>query len=159
MEEWKDIKGYEGLYQVSNYGNIKSLKRNIILSPAKAGRGYYYVLLCKNGKPKLKYIHRLVAEHFVPNPNSYKEVNHKSGIKSNNDIFNLEWCTHKQNCEHKTRILKKGCKKVRQYDLQGVFIKEWASISEAKRTLNISHIGECCSSKIKTAGGYMWRYE
>lgn len=111
-EAWKDIKGYEGLYQISNIGRVKSLsridsrgnKRNEkILKISKNNSGYYFVGLCKNGKVKQYLIHRLVAEAFVRNPYNYSEVNHKDEDKQNNIADNLEWCTHEYNCKYGTR--------------------------------------------------------
>ena len=102
MEEWKDIKGYEGLYQISNKGNVKSLGNNKtrkekILSPRKHS-GYFFVTLCKKGeKPKNFDIHRLVAEHFLLNPDNLPVVNHKDENKLNNNVENLEWCTFAYN--------------------------------------------------------------
>lgn len=176
VEEWKPIKGYEGLYEISNLGRVKSLGRKIkrynghnyseITYPPKIlknrifQKGYYQVILCKDNVEKSFMVHRLVAETFIPNPENKPEVNHKWEIKIDNRASELEWSTHKENCEHRSNILKKGCiKKVKQYDLDGNFIKEWNSIMEIKRELGInnSNIGECCKGRRKTAGGYVWR--
>lgn len=96
---WKDIQGFEGLYEVSNYGNVRSLKFGKIkyLKPAKDGGGYYFVILCKNGIVKHFKVHRLVANAFIENPNGYNEINHIDEDKTNNKVENLEWCTHKYN--------------------------------------------------------------
>lgn len=104
MEIWKDIKGYEGLYQVSNLGNVKSLKTNKNLYYSKSGK-YYRVGLFK-GKRKMYSIHRLVAEAFILNPNNYPCVNHKDCNTFNNEINNLEWCTYKQNNNYGSRNIK-----------------------------------------------------
>lgn len=110
-EIWKDIKGYEGLYQVSNYGRVKSLKGtgngirkkdDIIILSFRNSNGYNRVHLMKNGKEQNIYVHRLVAEAFIPNPNNYPIVNHKDEDKSNNNVNNLEWCTHKYNVNYGT---------------------------------------------------------
>ena len=116
-ELWKNIKGYEGLYQISNLGNVKSLSRKVqftnshgtavritktkILKPGKQGL-YLGVVLRKDGIGKSYYIHRLLAEHFIPNPNNLPEVNHKDENKFNNDLNNLEWCTHQYNSSYGT---------------------------------------------------------
>ncbi|ELC8411524.1 NUMOD4 domain-containing protein [Clostridium perfringens] len=112
-EEWRDIKGYEGLYQVSNYGRIKSLlgwngkryvKRTKILAPSSQQLNINYcrsvVKLSKNGERKDYKVHRLVAKAFLDNPNNYDVVNHKDGNPLNNNVENLEWCTQKQNIRH-----------------------------------------------------------
>lgn len=117
QEEWKDIAGFEGLYQVSNLGRIKSLKRKIrantcgkrimperILTACVAGNGYFLVVLCKEGKHYNKMIHRLVAETFLPNPHKLKEVNHKDENKLNNNLSNLEWCDRKYNANYGTGV-------------------------------------------------------
>ncbi len=98
-EVWRDIQGFEGLYEVSNYGNVRSLKYGKIkyLKPSNNGRGYYQVILCKNGKAKQFTVHRLVANAFIENPNGYNEINHINEDKTNNKVENLEWCTHKYN--------------------------------------------------------------
>ena len=108
-EEWRDIKGYEGKYQVSNLGRVKSLKdskenyREKILSNSTDKRGYSNVNLYKNGKRNYFKVHRLVAEAFIPNPNNYPQVNHKDENKTNNCVSNLEWCTHEYNINYGTR--------------------------------------------------------
>ena len=107
-EEWKDIKGYEGLYQVSNLGRVKSLgnnksKKEKILDPKPNMYGYKEVRLSKEGKRKPYKVHRLVAIYFIPNPNNYKEVNHKDEDKTNNHVSNLEWCDRKYNINYGTR--------------------------------------------------------
>lgn len=112
QEIWKDIKGYEGLYQVSNLGRVKSLTRKVktfngvrtskgqLLKPLKTNRGYYRVDLRQNQTNKYVAIHRLVAEAFVPNPNNYHIVNHKDSNQTNNNADNLEWCTQSYNVKY-----------------------------------------------------------
>lgn len=162
QEIWKDIEGYEKLYQVSNLGNVKSLRTNTIL---KTGNGEYKkVILCNNGNRKTIAVHRLVAEAFIPNPNNYPQVNHKDENKHNNCIYNLEWCTKEYNENYGTRnnrIANTLSKKVNQYDLQGNLIKKWFNLREI--TLNTNYkkitIMYCCRGKLKTAYGYVWKYE
>lgn len=112
MEEWRDIDGYVGLYQVSNLGRVRSLDRidsmgrlrqGQILKITDNAKGYKKVMLCKDGKHINKYVHRLVAQAFIPNHNNLTEVNHKNEIKSDNRVENLEWTTHRDNMEYGTR--------------------------------------------------------
>nr|DAU67687.1 MAG TPA: homing endonuclease [Caudoviricetes sp.] len=124
-EIWKDIKGYEGLYQISNLGRVKSLigfgghryiKREKILKAWKCkthdnGDYYLYITLSKNKVHTKKSVHRLVAENFIENYNNLPEVNHKDGNKQNNCVFNLEWCTYKENQNHSWTILKRKSNK------------------------------------------------
>ena len=178
-EIWKDIKNYEGQYQVSSFGKVKSLNykrsgKEKILSAGRSNTGYLTVVLCNNKNRKTFYIHKLVAEAFINNIKNKSEVNHIDGNKENNCVNNLEFCTTKENIQH---AWKKGlCEKLRnnlklhpnapkrkviQYSLNGKFIKKWESLSEAERELNINRgsICFCCKNKIKSAGGYKWRYE
>lgn len=120
MEEWKNIEGYEGLYQVSNYGNIRSLDKTVndyrgkeartikgkLLKPFDSGNGYLVISLHRNGKRKNFYVHRLVAIHFVKNTDNKKVVNHKDHNKSNNNAENLEWVTIKENVSHSVRLMR-----------------------------------------------------
>lgn len=105
IEEWKDVKGYEGLYQISNFGRVKSFYTNKILKPAIEKSGYNQVSLVKQHKKKKYYIHRLVGLHFINNPSNLNEINHIDGDKSNNGIKNLEWCTRQDNVKHSVNVL------------------------------------------------------
>src|SRR4051812_7731007 len=113
MEQWKDIQGYEGCYQISDIGNVKSLSRERfgngrqtgitkerILKFNKDTSGYNVVKLYKNGSKKCPKAHRLVAKAFIPNPNNKGEINHINGVKTDNRLTNLEWCTHTENIRH-----------------------------------------------------------
>ena len=115
-EEWRPIEGYEGLYEVSSYGRVRSLDRYVktcyeayklhkgkILSPAKDKNGYLKVHLCCNGKHNIIRVHRLVCKAFIPNPDNLPEVNHKDEDKTNNSVDNLEWCDHSYNISYGTR--------------------------------------------------------
>ena len=169
-EEWKPIKGYEGLYEVSDWGRVKSLERDyivgnnavrhqdvIILKPWKNGDGYLHVLLSKNGKRKTFKIHRFVAEAFIPNPNNYEVVHHKDHNKLNNKVENLEW---KDRDEHDNEHGVEKGKQVYQYTLDGVLIRIWQSAMECDRCgFNHSHIIDCCNGKRKTSNGHKWSYE
>jgi hypothetical protein len=172
IEVWKDIDGYDGKYQVSNYGRIRSTyaenkRRIVILKPMVQKNGYLYVALWKNNKKKNKLIHRLVASLFVDNPNCYTEVNHKDENKENNMANNLEWCAHKDNinygtCKQKISESKinhpKHSKPTYQYTTNGELIRVWPSAAEIERRLGYcAHvIGDCRMGKIKSAYGYIW---
>ena len=182
MEEiWKDIKGYEGVYQVSNLGNVKSVERFVkhscggnkvvkekILKTGKRA-GYYSVLLSKEGVHKNFCVHRLVAEAFLDNPNNLPCVNHKDENKTNNYVDNLEWCTSEYNQSYGTKGKRvsikmtngKLSKPILQYDLDGNFIKEWISGMEIQRQLGFSrgNISNCCLGRYKQSNGYKWKYK
>lgn len=168
IEEWKDIKGYEGLYQISNYGNVKSLnynntKKGKILKTFIMRTGYIGIGLNKNNKRKPFKIHRLVAEAFIPNPENLPVVNHKNEKKNDNRVENLEWCTYKYNSNYgscKLKKIHKANKKVKQYTLDGKYIKTWESIKEASISYNLKgySISYCCNGKRNHAGGYKWKY-
>ena len=170
MEEiWKDIEGSEELYQVSNMGRVKSLRKNIILKNQRA-RGYERVILCIKNSPKNYSVHRLVATAFVPNPDNLPQVNHKDENKLNNCVDNLEWCTPKYNINYGTISIRKSQKQlndknkskpVLQYSLDGTFIKEWKSTKDVQRNLGFdnSHISACCKNIRKSAYGYLWKYK
>lgn len=100
MEEWKEVKGYEGIYEISNTGKVKSNRSSILLKLRKTKDGYPTCSLCLNGIKKKVLIHRLVCIAFILNPEKKKTVNHKDGIKTNNNVSNLEWATNKENNIH-----------------------------------------------------------
>ena len=182
MEEWKDIEGYEGMYQVSNLGNVKSLERKVwngrgcyktvsekILKAGNNSDGYLQVILCKDGKDKSYRVHRLVAEAFLENPNNLPEVNHISEDKTDNRVSNLEWVTSKYNVNYGTRNKRaaeantnnpKLSKPVICIDKVSGLIVEFSSISEATRQTgtNQGNIAKCCKGKLKSAGGFYWMY-
>ena len=162
-EIWKPIKGFEGEYEISNFGQVKSLKTNIILHQYKYRGGYLEVHLSQHSKKFHKKIHRLVAEAFIPNPNNYLEVNHKDENKENNRFDNLEWCTHQYNNTYNGKHIKGGSKTrkpVSQFDLDSNFIKEYVSQTEASKQTGITQgtISNCALGHQKQAGGYIWRF-
>lgn len=167
MEEiWKDINEYNGIYQISNFGRIKRLKdkyhiKDKILKPFITETGYLRISLCNKNIKKTYRVHRLVAEAFIPNLNNLPCINHKDENKQNNNVNNLEWCTHQYNNTYGTFIERRSKSRgvsVTQYDLQGNIIKEWESIISAKKALNVYNIDRCCKGKQHTAKGYMWKY-
>ena len=164
-EYWKPVVGYEGHYQVSNFGRVKSIKfgKEILLKQRQCMNGYKSVILYKNGIVKTYLVHRLVAEAFIDNPDNLPEVNHKDECKTNNVVSNLEWCDRKYNQNYGTRterVAEKLSKPVLQYDLEGNFIKEWKSTRECGRNgFNHGHIADCCQGKLKTYKGFIWRYK
>lgn len=160
--------GYDGLYQVSNYGNVRSLyfSKVRLLSQFNV-KGYLCVYLYdKNHTKKKWYVHRLVASAFLPNLDNLPEVNHKDENKSNNCVDNLEWCDKKYNNNYGNRnyyISLNNVKKTKvdQYDLSGKYLKTYNSIREACTELNLrsSGISNCCAHRISNSGGYIWRYK
>ena len=183
MEEiWKPIEGYEGLYEVSNFGrarsyipptNSKRLIRSVplIMTPQMNDNGYMVVALIKNKARKVFRIHRLVAFAFVETIEGKPYVNHIDGDKTNNNASNLEWCTRSENMMHAFRVglvkPKTGkdnprSRQVRMFDMGGNFIRRFDSAIEAARHFgrnNQSNISACCRGDIPHAYGYLWRYE
>lgn len=184
MEEiWIPVVGFEGLYEVSSLGRVRSLDRvgkngensyslykGRILNPAKGGIGYFYVHLSKDNIKTNKYIHRLVAEAFLKNPDNLPQVNHKDENKLNNCVENLEWCTAKYNIEYSGNVKKmvkvraeQMKKSVIQYTKNGEFVSEYKSIKDAEIKTGIcgSAISRCCLKRKRfvTAGGYKWSYK
>lgn len=109
-EEWRDVLGFEGLYQVSNLGNVRTVKRGeaTVMSQKEQWNGYLSVHLRNKGVERRASVHRLVAEAFIPNPDGLRDVNHKNGIKTDNRVENLEWLSHSDNMKHQYRVLKTG---------------------------------------------------
>ena len=172
-EEWKDVVGYEGLYQVSNLGRVRSLDyrrtgRIQLLKPAMHRDGYLYVNLCKDRKRKHYKVHRLVAQAYLPNPEVLPELNHIDENKQNNCVDNLEWCERQHNCNYGTRNARiaaaktngKCSKPVQQLTKDGTLVAVWTSIHEAERVTGNSkgNICRCCRGKRPTAGGFIWHY-
>lgn len=184
-EVWKDIKDYEGLYQISNFGRVKSLARTrkgrdnaivpvreLILKPNHDKNGYQYVSISKNAKAKSFKVHRLVAIAFVHNahPDTLIVVDHLDNIKTHNIYTNLEWVTISTNTQ---RSFDEGCQviprgkdhhlsmSVLQIDITtGIAINKYGSLNEARRCTGVddASISKACRGKAKTAGGFKWRY-
>ena len=161
-EQWKNIEGYEGLYQVSDDGRIRNSKGKM-LKNVKNSWGYLQVGLHKDGKQVTKYIHRLVAEAFLPNPNNLPEVNHKDETPTNNQVSNLEWCDSKYNINYGTRnqrSAEKQSKRVDQIDkVTGEVVRQWASTWECHRNgFDHGAVAACARGERKTHKGYVWKY-
>ena len=165
-EIWCPIKGYEGLYEVSDKGRVKSIGygKERILRPGRAGGGYLMVNLCKNGEKKKFLVHRLVSQTFIPNPDNLPQVNHKDENPSNNYVQNLEWCDQKYNANYGTRTKRQSeklSKPVLQYTESGAFVREWKSTRDVQRKLNYNNgnISKCCTGKRKSAYGFIWKFK
>lgn len=161
-KEWKSIDGYDGLYEVSNTGEVKSLLKDRLLKPSNTTRGYLEVTLTKNKTHNKFKVHRLVAHAFLINPENKKCVNHIDGDKHNNFVSNLEWCSDSENREHAyRRELRKMATQteVEMYSSDGIFINKFNSMSEASRKtgINVGNISRCCNSSNRTARGYVFK--
>lgn len=166
-EIWKDIDGYNGLYQVSNLGNVKSVERfrkskNNSIAPVQERLlkcktdkdGYLEYTLSKDGKMKSYKAHRLVAMAFIPNPNKSPVINHKNKLKNDNRVENLEWCTVQYNTEYSC------AKPVLQFTKDGKLVRKWESAVIAEQELGINKVSIrfCCNGKYKTAGDFIWKH-
>ena len=180
LEIWKDIPSYEGVYQISNLGRVKSLNYlrmgfESIRKPT-LNKGYLLVSLYKNNKQKMWSVHRLVAISFIENPENKEQVNHKNGVRNDNRLENLEWSTVSENNRHSYEILGRkapslgvfgkdnpSSKAILQFSKNGEFIKEWPSQRDVTRELNICYknISACCLNKprFNSAGGYVWKFK
>lgn len=171
--EWKAIPRFNGLYLISENGEVFSTRTNRILKQQLSNVGYYRVEINIDGNAKRYGVHRLVAETFIPNPENLPVVNHKDENPKNNNVCNLEWCTHQYNqnygtckerrvanTDYKTGSDNAKSKTVYQFDLQGNFIKSYGSTHEAERETGFSavSISKCCSGKLKQYAGFGWSY-
>lgn len=174
-EVWRSTEGYEGFYEVSNMGNVRSVTRHSvdgkflkgkILKQGLSTSGYKHVVFCKDGVKKDMLVHRLVARAFLHN-NGFTEINHKDGNKCNNIVSNLEWCDRAYNCNYNgvsERNLLKATKSITKRVLQtkdGVIVGEFESMREAERLTGIYHesISACCRGERCSAGGFNWSYK
>jgi hypothetical protein len=187
MEIWKDINGYEGYYQISNQGNVRSIDRfdgvhdrkGTIIKPSLKQNGYLQVGLRMHSKRKWIGVHRLVAIHFIENPDNKPQVNHIDGNKQNNTINNLEWVTAKENQNHATKLgLRKNVPKGEKHCCYGKFganshsakqvIRRNPKTGETKlykakvlakyEGFDVTSISKCCHGKLKTHKGYEWYF-
>lgn len=189
METWKSVKGYEGLYEVSSEGLVRSVLRMVwnpgrncyrtqhprILKTITDPGGYIRVTLSKGGKLKQVLVHRLVAEAFIPNTYNLPQVNHKNEITSDNRIGNLEWCTNEYNCNygnHNSNLSKSTSIPILQYTLDMTLLREWESARAAEEATGISNVNilRCCHGRffnkkrnkwvnVTRANGFIWRFK
>lgn len=159
-EKWKDISGYEALYEVSNEGRVRNSKTKRILKFDTSKNGYKRVTLRKENKPHKFSVHRLVANEFVENPHQLPCVNHKDEDKSNNKAENLEWCTRSYNINYGSRNYKvrSHATPVKQMDFAGNVLAEYVSVDFAAEVMGVSpsNIYKACKGKISYAYGYKW---
>ena len=151
MEIWKDIIGYEGLYQISNKGNVKNKQRNKYLVPKKNNRGYLGIELTNEKHRKMFLIHRLVAQSFISNPKRLPNVNHKDENPKNNSVENLEWCSQSYNVLYSMQKQGKNSIKKNGVTTNSLQIKQ-------KYGYKQSSILDCCRGKRKTAYSYHWQF-
>lgn len=164
IEIFKDIEGYEGLYQISNYGSVKSLgngktRKEKVLKPTKNKDGYLRVGLCKQGKRKMYLVHRLVTSAFIENPNNYEQINHRDEQKTNNHVTNLEWCTRSYNINYGTRTERATASLSKQVMCIETGVV-YSSTMEVERQLGYfqTYIASVCNGKNKTAYKFHWKY-
>lgn len=176
IEVWKPVIGYEGLYEISSFGRVKALAKflngkngskrlinEFVMKQNKHRRGYYTIGLWKNGVFKRYFVHRLVAEAFLPNPESLPQVNHKDENKTNNCVENLEWCDCIYNNNYgsvRERIGLSNGKTVLQISMNGDLVNSFPSVKEAARVLSLqqANISKVCRGERRSAGGYKWAY-
>lgn len=168
-EIWKDVTGFEGKYQVSNTGKIRSMayhkKNGLIkeLKPFSDKGGYMRVKFCKDGKESTVKVHRIVATEFIPNPHNKREVNHIDGNHKNNTVENLEWVTPSENMIHAAKyglVVSPIQKPVEQRTLNGDIVKTWpnARVAALNTDTDPSSITKCCKWKLRQTNGYQWCY-
>lgn len=176
-EQWRPVKGYEGLYEVSNLGRVKSLKygKERILKPLKNRDGYLFVILYRNRKRNGLKVHRLVAAAFIPNPEGFPEVNHRDEDKTNNVVSNLEWCTHKYNSNFGTRTERaavahinhparsKAVEASRFSDFREICLRFPSAMEAGRNGYHYSDVAACCRGCFNREGNnkyknLYWRY-
>ena len=171
FEEWRPVVGYEGLYEVSNLGEVRSLPRVMksrhgsgmgyhmkgkVLKKIDSPNGYYFVPL---GKGKSGFVHRLVLEAFVPNPEGKPCCDHIDANRHNNNVSNLRWATFSENNSHPHAVALRSNPVLQLDKITGEIIARYPSTRQAGKAVGSMHVGSCCLGKRKTAGGYKWKYE
>lgn len=163
-EIWKDIENYEGIYQISSFGNIRKViskngKTTYLTLKQRKHSDYLGIDLSKNHIRKVFDIHRLVAKAFIPNPQEKPCVNHKDFNKHNNNVNNLEWVTLKENSQYSIKNNIGSMKAIIQLTKDGKIVKIWQSIAEAGRKYGSkTNIGHCCRGEQKTSYGFIWKF-
>ena len=170
-EIWKAINGFDG-YEVSNYGQVRVSKTGLVLKHNLSQRGHHAVGLFKDGKHYSRFVHKLVAEAFIPNPKHLPQINHKDEDKGNNRVENLEWCTARYNLTYNglreragqtNRDRQKG---VEMLNKDGEVLRQFNSVTDAAKYISLrkykvvaTGIVLACQGKLQTSHGYKWRYE
>lgn len=163
-EVWKDVKGWEDRYMVSNTGKIYSKLSNKVKRTAYTNDGHEAIMLNRNGKQFGTFVHRLVAQAFIPNPNNFPIINHKDENPSNNNVGNLEWCSYSYNNTYNDIHIRSSegkKRRVYQYGSDGSLVNEYDSVRNAAKIIGIkspSNISECCNKKQLTTHGYVFSY-
>ena len=173
-EQWKPFKGFEGLYEISSLGRVKSLNYNNtgvekIMRPQKNRNGYLHVGLRRNGKYKNLYVHRLVGEAFIPNPEGFEQVNHRDEVKTNNCVENLEWCSAKYNMNYGTRMEKqvaarsKAVEASKYPDFREICLRFPSTMEADRNGYNQGGVAACCRGCFSSEGNnkyknLYWRY-
>ena len=179
QEIWKPVKGYEGLYEVSNLGRVKTLvkkgnRNEFVMTPTHSKYGYMSIHLYKNTERKRKLVHRLIAIAFIENPENKATINHENGVHDDNRIENLTWATQKENNQHAYDVLKRkgpstgkfgkdnpGSKIIYQLSMDGKVLKKFYGLRDAGRQMNLNYknISGAALGSTKSCGGYKWQYE
>lgn len=175
IEIWKPVEGFEGLYEISNLGRVKSLSRKKILKPMKDKKGYLQVGLWRDGKRKAFLVHRLVTSAFIPNPEGFEQVNHRDEVKTNNCVSNLEWCDAKYNANYGTRIERQAASLInhparskpveasRFSDFRTIELHFSSTREAGRKGFNYGHVSACCRGCFHREGnnkykGLYWRF-
>lgn len=160
-EIWKDVVGYEQYYMVSNTNKLRSKKTGRVLLPHVGKRKYWVINMHFTSRTdhKLKTMHRMMADAFIPNPENKPWVNHIDGNTFNNDLANMEWSTISENTEHAYDIGLHKMAPVEQYSLSGEFIRRWDAVTYTRELgINASNVISVCKGIRKSTGGYIWKY-